>query len=774
MRESDAYLRDGKVRGHRKVFLLLYYITGKAYDFYTQKVAIDEERWTIPRFYEELFNFCFPVDYRMQLHINLARCHQNDKSVAEYTHELQDLFNMIGNIPKQDQVLKFWNSARPSIQKELWRNKLNPEISSWDTVVAQAEIIEIVENVAERRDQKSGSQAAGTASGSGGGASKGKNQSADASGSVRAVTFGSRQGRSRGKHHHKNSHGAKDVQSKGGNPHSREGTPANSGKGKSKSGSVPPPGNGSYNRNGTSKTNQLSEKEIAEYRAAGKCFNCGNEGHMSRNCPDNATVKSKGQGPPGASSFNVEPVLLETDMEDHVEILDSLPLGAMFFGDPESQASVIPWPIEEWRSHYPYWNEPRILARARIGDCLAMVADTILKLQPSFPGDRLYDAPDLRPELRFFVKQDKKTRDYLINDRLTSSRLVVARCLMENPDFDISHWFAEQRVRALGLTEEISHHGYMGDAIAIMSTKLLMDGISSSYPCTKSLLDPTERFRVERSSAEGYDEYFITDLDLNLVTRIRKAWLEEPDFDLVGWYRELVYQRGHFEFQYYDTHWEMYGQPKVEVPVSDDNAQCCTTCTTHHEFLPCHVSGEEDLPEPKAEDSEWDDLPELEPPLFDDDFFEVDHEGKPELDDVPSLEIVSDSDDSDNEGEDLLLNRSATFKKTDLELAEQIKLVLTQCQPYLGDGEPVDPSYEVGEQRFIVERQDRGLFCVYDRVQGFEADIHVSRLYWDFFSIGKWFAEKCAENSNLSMPWICAHEWLLSRKWEDTTMGLTS
>lgn len=180
----------------------------------------------------------------------------------------------------------------------------------------------------------------------------------------------------------------------------------------------------------------------------------------------------------------------------------------------------------------------------------------------------------------------------------------------------------------------------------------------------------------------------------------------------------------------------MYGQPKNEVPVSDDNTQWCTA---HHEFLPYHVSSEENLPGPKAEDSEWDDLPELEPPLFDDDFFEIDPDGKPELDNVPSLEIVSDSDDSDNEGEDLLQNGSATFKKTDLELAEQIKLVLTQCQLYLGDGEAVDPSYKVGEPQFIMERQERGFFCVYDRVRGFEADIHVSRLYWDFFSIRKWF-----------------------------------
>jgi len=91
------------------------------------------------------------------------------------------------------------------------------------------------------------------------------------------------------------------------------------------------------------------------------------------------------------------------------------------------------------------------------------------------------------------------------------------------------------------------------------------------------------------------------------------------------------------------------------------------------------------------------------------------------------------SDDSDDEEEDSTEN---------------------QCQPFPGDGPPVDSLYEMGDPRFVVGRQDRGLFCIYDRVQGFETYIHEARLHWDFFSIGKWFAERCAENSELEEPWV--------------------
>ena len=122
------------------MFLLSYYLTGRAYDFYTQKVSSNEEEWTLRRFYDELFNYCFPVDYQMQLRKNLARCHQNEKSVSEYTHKLHELFNMIGDVPECDHVLKFWNGTRPVIQKGLWRDNLNPETLSWDRVIAQAEI----------------------------------------------------------------------------------------------------------------------------------------------------------------------------------------------------------------------------------------------------------------------------------------------------------------------------------------------------------------------------------------------------------------------------------------------------------------------------------------------------------------------------------------------------------------------------------------------------------------------------------------------------------
>jgi len=147
-------------------------------------------------------------------------------------------------------------------------------------------------------------------------------------------------------------------------------------------------------------TPYLSDKEKTEYRAEGRCFGCGELGHMVRNCPSQSIVKSGSSKPPGTSTFNIKPTaVVDAESDDHVEVLESLPLGAIFFGDNEQLALVLPWPIHEWREHYPYWNEPDIFAQRSIGDCYAMMVDSILTLEPLFPRDEQYASADLNPEL---------------------------------------------------------------------------------------------------------------------------------------------------------------------------------------------------------------------------------------------------------------------------------------------------------------------------------------------------------------------------------------
>ena len=47
--EGTAYVVDDKIKHNRRVFVLSYHLKGKAYDFYTQKVSMNNEQWSQQR-----------------------------------------------------------------------------------------------------------------------------------------------------------------------------------------------------------------------------------------------------------------------------------------------------------------------------------------------------------------------------------------------------------------------------------------------------------------------------------------------------------------------------------------------------------------------------------------------------------------------------------------------------------------------------------------------------------------------------------------------------
>ncbi|KIK50610.1 hypothetical protein GYMLUDRAFT_146685, partial [Collybiopsis luxurians FD-317 M1] len=61
----------------------------------------------------------------------------------EYLAELNDLYNTIGLVDEREKVHKLWSGLNRKIQKGLWHEKLNPEISSYDDVSQAAELVEI-------------------------------------------------------------------------------------------------------------------------------------------------------------------------------------------------------------------------------------------------------------------------------------------------------------------------------------------------------------------------------------------------------------------------------------------------------------------------------------------------------------------------------------------------------------------------------------------------------------------------------------------------------
>jgi len=319
--EGTAYLVDGKVRRNRRVFVLSYYLKGKAYDFYTQKISMNNEEWNLKEFFQAMFDYCFPVNYRTEQRDKLKRTYQNNKTVVAFVYELEELYNMIGSTAERDKVLKLWYGLRTSIQQALWRDGFNPEISSWDEVINGAEIIEISEGVTTPRNRHQPEV-------------RDQSNSPRSGPSRRHSTF------PKGTHFERQTPTRGDSQPPSREQSSSSGKPNN--RQRSFSGRHPSRGFSNhprpYNHNNNSRQNtskpdqpkssELSEKERSELLAEGRCFRCKEKGHLSRNCPTGNSVRSNDKRPPGVSNYNIE---FEIQEDEEVQILDNLELGMMEF-----------------------------------------------------------------------------------------------------------------------------------------------------------------------------------------------------------------------------------------------------------------------------------------------------------------------------------------------------------------------------------------------------------------------------------------------------------
>ena len=126
------------------------------------------------------------------------------------------------------------------------------------------------------------------------------------------------------------------------------------------------------------------------------------------------------------------------------------------------------------------------------------------------------------------------------------------------------------------------------------------------------------------------------------------------------------------------------------------------------------------------------------------------------------------------------LRSNATSRAIEGIVLRQIQEVLERCVPFPGDNQvvhPADPSYlRDGESRFVLEiidLIDHQLVYFYDRLRGFDTFLSWEIANWAQFSIGKWFAEQCAIHNNEETPTDIAHEWMITREWDDTIIGET-
>ena len=454
----------------------------------------------------------------------------------------------------------------------------------------------------------------------------------------------------------------------------------------------------------------MPEKEMAELRAAGKCFRCKEVGHLSRNCPQTNTMKGSTSKPPGIPNYNIQMDLVE-DPDDSNEVLDSMPVGMMAFDEP-AERNVARQDDSDWRNEFPHWRQRQGVARRQINNSLVMMAEYLLASSQPYPGDEFFPAYEdeirCHPSDRFTVTEliESQSGWFLIVDEFIDFSIRISKTLLVNKKFNLCNWYAKRRAQALGLNDntKMSYMGCMGDSACEVAEFLLKQGINNYFPNADPTTDSEVRFSVFQRDSDS-PIVVIIDEDLDLRLEIDRSSLENPRFDLIKWYYIHLRESGLF--------WRKY--------------------RTLHEL---HYA-----PLPEGEEDDYADLPGLE--SLDDD--EV----------APVAPLVQQ-------------------RVIEQDLLDSIADTLERCRPFPNDREvPVNPSYHSSSVRFTVEQARNGLICIYDCIQRFEAYLYWEIAECRSFSIGKWFAEQCALNTGEVLPEEVAQEWMSNRTWEMTIIKRT-
>ncbi|PPR02115.1 hypothetical protein CVT26_008845, partial [Gymnopilus dilepis] len=651
VREASSYIRMSKIKKNDKMFVLSHFLKDKAYQFYIQVVTINEEDWTLDQFFTELFNYCFPVDYRMKMRRKLNKTFQNEKTVHAYAYELEELFNMIGVVDERAKVIKLWEGLRSNIRRSLWRDGLNPEVSTWKEIITQAIIIEISEGEpgGENRDHRNGNNNLNLSS-----QRDNHNRTSRPQRRNQNQSSNPRFERRDLNQDYNVNQRAQNRRPRNDRDYRPNGNRNNLGH----------PNNHNHVKSEQRNTPRLSDKERAERLAQGLCFNCGGL-HLARNCDERNKVKSSGSKPPGLTSHNME--FVEDDSDPMVEVLDSLPLGAISY-----EPLIHSQPRD--------WNEPAyMLPRDFIGDCYAMAAIACLEQTDDYPDNEISQFMRVKTERRFDISRKQTDLGevyYKLTDYVSINVVEISLKDLKNPKFDLVNWYAKHLAKVIDVQHRRMYWRPIGDALGNVAALLLKDGINSYYPSTQEGLDPESRFYVHLKDY-GSDKYIIEDADLYLQTEVHISMLETPSFNLVRWYNHEIRQSYNDACTNRVSEWD-------SNYVKRSSHTCCSwdhsiqTCSEEYSF----------------EYSDYDP----------DDIYIPDSEGS-----IPDLQSVSNTVDSDDEldNEDQS-NQSSISEPPEADYdcfdvnpgkgldvgcmgdaySQQLSRVLTRCQPY-----PCDDSH---------------------------------------------------------------------------------
>ncbi|KZV96366.1 hypothetical protein EXIGLDRAFT_816946 [Exidia glandulosa HHB12029] len=151
--EVDTWKRLNGIKTKWIIPLLSSFLSDKASRWYMHNVVLSEENWTMRRFYDELFDHCFPSDFKLLLRKRFARATQGNRDVREYARDLKVMSRRFPDVNERQLIQVLWEGVHKYIRVKWFEYGFNIDENTYDDLVSAAEQFEKAERARTGEDR---------------------------------------------------------------------------------------------------------------------------------------------------------------------------------------------------------------------------------------------------------------------------------------------------------------------------------------------------------------------------------------------------------------------------------------------------------------------------------------------------------------------------------------------------------------------------------------------------------------------------------------------